>query len=143
MRTAPQRAHRAEAPLRVYRTFSVLPAKTSNSGAPYSLGPCRVGVFTDIQRHRKLGWPMPNEEEGWIAEFEAAGEDEVRIRLYRGSGMHPEAKFHTGVRWLREQGQARKLREEEIRRFVWWTLCAAVLSVIVGVVVLAVTWFGR
>ena len=44
---------------------------------------------------------MPNEEEGWIAEFEAAGEDEVRIRLYRGSGMHPEAKFHTAVRWLR------------------------------------------
>src|SRR5262245_56516873 len=26
---------------------------------------------------------MSNEEEGWIAEFEAAGEDEVRIRLYR------------------------------------------------------------
>ena len=77
---------------------------------------------------------MPNEEEGWIAEFEAAGEDEVRIRLYRGSGMHPEAKFHTAVRWLREQARARKLREEEIRRYVWWTLCTAVLSVIVGVV---------
>ena len=108
-------------------------------------GPCRVGVFADsvIQRRRKLGWPMPNEEEGWIAEFEAAGEDEVRIRLYRGSGMHPEAKFHTAVRWLREQARARKLREEEIRRHVWWTLCAAVVSVIVGVVVLAATWFGR
>ena len=31
----------------------------------------------------------------------------------------------------------------EIRRYVWWTLCAAVLSVIVGIIVLAVTWFGR
>ena len=81
---------------------------------------------------------MLNEEEGWIAEFEAAGEDEIRIRLYRGSGMHPEAKFHTAVRWL-----ARKLREEEICRYVWWTLCAAVLSVIVGVVGVMVTWFGR
>lgn len=47
-------------------------------------------------------------------EFEAAGEDEVRIRLYRGSGMHPEAKFHTAVRWLREQARARKFCEEEI-----------------------------
>jgi hypothetical protein len=53
---------------------------------------------------------MLNEEEGWIAEFEAAGEDEVRIRLYRGSGMHPEAKFHTAVRWLREQANFAKKR---------------------------------
>jgi hypothetical protein len=86
---------------------------------------------------------MSNEEEGWIAEFEAAGEDEVRMRLYRGSGMHPEAKFHAAVRWLREQARARKHREEEIRRYVWWTLCAAVLSVIVGLVGLMVTWFGH
>jgi hypothetical protein len=50
---------------------------------------------------------MSNEEEGWIAEFEAAGEDEVRMRLYRGSGMHPEAKFHAAVHWLREQARAR------------------------------------
>ena len=49
---------------------------------------------------------MLNEEEGWIAEFEAAGEDEVRIRLYRGSGMHPEAKFHAAVLWLRTLGNA-------------------------------------
>src|SRR5262249_47315120 len=57
--------------------------------------------------------------------------------------MHPEAKFHAAVRWLRDQARARKLREEEIRRYVWWTLCAAVLSLIVGVIVLAVTWFWR
>ena len=46
----------------------------------------------------------------------------------RGSGMHPEAKFHTAVRWLHEQARARKLREEEIRRYVWWTFCAAVVG---------------
>ena len=86
---------------------------------------------------------MSNEAEGWIAEFEAAGEDEVRIRLYLGSGMHPEAKFHAAVRWLREQARARTLREEEIRRYLWWTLCAAVLSVIVGIIGLALSWFGR
>jgi hypothetical protein len=44
---------------------------------------------------------MLNEEEEWIAEFEAVGESELRDRLYRGSGIHPEAKFHTAVRWLR------------------------------------------
>ena len=121
------------------RAFSLFCHKSSRAGL------CRLGVFADsvIQCRRKLGWPMLNEEEGWIAEFEAAGEDEVRIRLYRGSGMHPEAKFHAAVRWLRDQARARKLREEEIRRYVWWTLCAAVLSLIVGVIVLAVTWFGR
>ena len=36
---------------------------------------------------------MLNEEEEWIAEFEAVGESELRDRLYRGSGIHPEAKF--------------------------------------------------
>src|SRR5262249_37241465 len=40
----------------------------------------------------------------------------------------PEAKFHTAVRWLHEQARARKLREEEIRRYVWWTLSAAVVG---------------
>jgi hypothetical protein len=86
---------------------------------------------------------MLNEEEEWIAEFEAVGESELRDRLYRGSGIHPEAKFHTAVRWLREQARARRLREERLHRYVWWTLCAAVLSVIVGVIGVAVTWFGR
>ncbi|HVI64793.1 MAG TPA: hypothetical protein VM910_19740 [Bradyrhizobium sp.] len=86
---------------------------------------------------------MLNEEEEWIAEFEAVGESELRDRLYRGSGIHPEAKFHTAVRWLREQARARRLREEQLHRYVWWTLCAAVLSVIVGVIGVAVTWFGR
>jgi hypothetical protein len=56
---------------------------------------------------------MPNEEEGWIAEFEAAGEDEVRMRLYRGSGMHPEAKFHAAVRWLREQARVQTPRRRD------------------------------
>ncbi len=86
---------------------------------------------------------MLNEEEEWIAEFEAVGESELRDRLYRGSGIHPEAKFHTAIRWLREQARARRLREEQLHRYVWWTLCAAVLSVIVGVIGVAVTWFGR
>jgi hypothetical protein len=86
---------------------------------------------------------MLNEEEEWIAEFEAVGESELRDRLYRGSGIHPEAKFHTAVRWLREQARARRLGEEQLHRYVWWTLCAAVLSVIVGVIGVAVTWFGR
>jgi hypothetical protein len=36
---------------------------------------------------------MSNEKEGWIAEFEAAGEDEVRIRLYLGSGMLRESEL--------------------------------------------------
>ena len=86
---------------------------------------------------------MLNEEEEWIAEFEAVGESELRDRLYRGSGIYPEAKYHAAVRWLREQPRARRLREEQLHRYVWWTLCAAILSVIVGVIGVAVTWFGH
>jgi hypothetical protein len=81
---------------------------------------------------------MPNEEEGWIAEFEAAGESELRDRLYRGSGMHPEAKYHLAVRWLREQARARRLREEQMYRDVRRTLWAAVAAVLVGIVGIAV-----
>jgi hypothetical protein len=77
---------------------------------------------------------MQDDEEGWIAEFEAAGESELRDRLYRGSGMHPEAKFHLAVRWLREQARARRLREEQMRRDVRRTLWAAVDAMLVGIV---------
>ena len=77
---------------------------------------------------------MQDDEEGWIAEFEAAGESELRDRLYRGSGMHPEAKFHLAVRWLREQARARRLQEEQMRRDVRRTLWAAVAAVLVGIV---------
>jgi len=77
---------------------------------------------------------MQDDEEGWIAEFEAAGESELRDRLYRGSGMHPEAKFHLAVRWLREQARARRLQEEQMRRDVRRTLWAAVAAVLVGLV---------
>jgi hypothetical protein len=62
---------------------------------------------------------MQDDEEGWIAEFEASGESELRDRLYRGSGMHPEAKFHLAVRWLREStepsstGRRRRLPRSE------------------------------
>jgi hypothetical protein len=86
---------------------------------------------------------MLTEEEGWIAEFEAAGEDEIRVRLYRGSGMHPEAKFHTAVRWLREQARARRLREQQMHRDMRRTFWAAVAAVLVGIVGLAVTLLAR
>jgi hypothetical protein len=69
---------------------------------------------------------MSSEEEGWIAEFEAAGE--VRIRLYLGSGMHPEAKFHAAVRWLREQARARQTsrRRDWSLRLVDFVRCRSV-----------------
>jgi membrane protein YqaA with SNARE-associated domain len=54
-----------------------------------------------------------------------------------------ESRCSAGVRWLREQARARKLREEQTRRYLWWTLRAAVLSVIVEIIGLAVAWFGR
>jgi hypothetical protein len=51
---------------------------------------------------------MQDDEEGCLAEFEVSGESELRDRLYRGSGMHPEAKFHYASR--RERADFKKSR---------------------------------
>jgi hypothetical protein len=46
------------------------------------------------------------------------GESELRDRLYRGSGIYTEAKFHTAVRWLREEAGTRRLQEEQLHRYI-------------------------
>lgn len=86
---------------------------------------------------------MPNAEEeaAWRAEFEAAGESEVRDVIYRGPGMYPDPKRLAALRWLREQARGRNLREKQTHRYAWWTLWAAIAAVVVGVVGVAVTWF--
>jgi hypothetical protein len=52
--------------------------------------------------------------------------------------MHPEAKYHLAVRWLREQARARRLREEQMYRDVRRTLWAAVAAALAGIVGIAI-----
>jgi hypothetical protein len=81
----------------------------------------------------------PEEEAKWRAEFEAAGETEIRDGLKL---IQHEPKRQLAFRWLREEDLARRLREKETHRYVQWTFWAAVAAVIVGIVGVAVTWFG-
>jgi hypothetical protein len=73
---------------------------------------------------------MQDDEEGWIAEFEASGESELRDRLYRGSGMHPEAKFSPGRSLATRAGESAQILRRDVRRTLW----AAVAAVLVGIV---------
>jgi hypothetical protein len=85
--------------------------------------------------------PTAEEEAMWRAEFEAAGESETRDRIYRGAGIYPDPKRQAALDWLRERARERSLRETQTHRYAWWTLWAAIVAVVVGLVGVAVTWF--
>jgi hypothetical protein len=85
--------------------------------------------------------PSAEEEAKWRAEFEAAGETEIRDGLKL---MQHEPKRQFAFRWLREEARERKHREEQTHRYVRWTFWAAVAAVLVGIIGVAVTWwFGH
>jgi hypothetical protein len=78
----------------------------------------------------------PAEEAKWRAEFDQAGETEVRD----GFGLiNHEPKRQFAFRWLREQDRARTIREQQTYTYVRWTLWAAVAAVIVGIIGVVVT----
>ncbi|MFZ2138337.1 MAG: hypothetical protein WAV78_15645 [Xanthobacteraceae bacterium] len=89
--------------------------------------------------------PTAEEEAKWRAEFEAAGETEIRDGLKL---IQHEPKRQFAFRWLREQATARKRRETQLHWYARWTFWAAVaavlvgiIGVIVGIIGVAVTWF--
>ena len=88
---------------------------------------------------------MPDAEEGakWRAEFDADGETALRDALNYRSVPFPEPKRQFAFRWLREQEKARKFRDQQMHRYVRWTLLAALAAVIVGIIGVLVTWFGH
>jgi hypothetical protein len=86
--------------------------------------------------------PATEEEAKWRAEFEAAGETEIRDGLKL---MQHEPKRQFAFRWLRGEAKARERREMHwYARWTFWAAIAAVLvgiiGVIVGIIGVAVTW---
>ena len=75
----------------------------------------------------------PGEAE-WRAEFDDAGEQEVRDRLSKLAHMNHQPQRQFAYRWLREQDQQKKARDQEIYRYTRLTLWAAVAAVAVGFV---------
>ena len=62
------------------------------------------------------------EEVKWRAEFDEAGEREVRFRVSNPAHMNHQPQRQFALRWLREQDQQKKAREQEIYRYTRLTL---------------------
>jgi hypothetical protein len=79
------------------------------------------------------------DEAKWRAEFEGVGETQLRDGVTRASMPFPEQKRQFAFRWLREQENAKALRERQLYRYAQWTFWAAVGAVFVGIIGVLVT----
>ena len=76
----------------------------------------------------------PEVEAAWRAEFERIGETQLRDALNGGVGIADEPKRQAAFRWLGDEAQARRLREEKTYHYVRWTYFAAIAAVIAGLI---------
>ena len=83
--------------------------------------------------------PDTDDEAKWRAEFEKVGETQLRDGMNSRSMPFPEAKRQFAFRWLREQENAKALREQRSYRYLQWTFWAAVGAVVVGIIGVLVT----
>ena len=83
--------------------------------------------------------PDTEDEAKWRAEFEAVGETQLRDGVTRGAMPFPEPKRQFAFRWLREQENAKALRERKLHWYAQWTFWAAVGAVSVGIIGVLVT----
>ena len=82
----------------------------------------------------------PEIEAAWRAEFKRIGETQLRDALNSGVGIADEPKRQAAFRWLGDEAQARRLREEKTYHYVRWTFFAAIAAVIVAVIVEGLTF---
>ena len=82
----------------------------------------------------------PDVEAAWRAEFKRIGETRLRDALNSGSGITDEPKRQAAFRWLGDEAEARRLREEQTHHYVRWTFVAAVAAVIVGLIGVGLTF---
>ena len=82
----------------------------------------------------------PEVEAAWRAEFERSGATQLRDVLNSGDGLTDELKRQAAFRWLGDEAEARRLREEQTHHYVRWTFFAAVAAVIVGLIGVGLTF---
>jgi hypothetical protein len=82
----------------------------------------------------------PEVEAAWHAEFNRIGETQLRDALNSGVGIADEPKRQAAFRWLGDEAQARRLREEKTHHYVRWTFFAAIAAVIVGLIGVGLTF---
>ena len=76
----------------------------------------------------------PEVEAAWRAEFKRIGETQLRDVLNSDNGFTDELKRQAAFRWLGDEAEQQRLREEQTNHNVRWTLFAAVATVIVGLI---------
>jgi hypothetical protein len=73
----------------------------------------------------------PEVEAAWRAEFERTRETEVGGSR---NAFVDEPKREAAFRWLGDDAEARRLREEQAHHYVRWTFFAAVAAMMVGLI---------
>jgi len=75
----------------------------------------------------------PEVEAAWCAELERGGDRD------RGSA-NGETKRQAAFRWLGDQAEVQRLREESAHHYVRWTVLALIAAVIVGLIAFGLTF---
>jgi len=81
----------------------------------------------------------PEVKAAWRAEFKRIGETQLRDVLNSGVGFADEPKRQAAFRWLGDEAQERRLREEKTYHYVRWTFFTAIAAVIVGLIGVGLT----
>jgi hypothetical protein len=98
------------------------------------------GALSGLIGHGEGIWiAEPEVEAAWRAEFKRIGETRLRDALNSSSGFTDEPKRQAAFRWLGDEAEARRLREEQTHHYVRWTLFAAVAAAIVGLIGVGLT----
>jgi hypothetical protein len=81
----------------------------------------------------------PEVEAAWRAEFKRSGATELRDALNSGGGFTDELKRQAAFRWLGDEAEARRLRQEQTYHYVRWTFLIAVAAAIAGLIALGLS----
>ena len=73
----------------------------------------------------------PEVEAAWRAELERVGEDRDRVS---------ETKRQAAFRWLGDQAEVQRLREESAHHYLRWTFLAVIAAAIVGLIAFGLTF---
>jgi hypothetical protein len=74
----------------------------------------------------------PEVEAAWRAEFERVGED--------SGSLSGEAKRQPAFRWLGDEAEVQRLREESAHHYLRWTVLALAAAVLVGLIAFGLTF---
>ena len=73
----------------------------------------------------------PEVEAAWRAELERVGEDHDRVS---------ETNRRAAFRWLGDEAEVQRLREESTHHYLRWTVLALIAAVIVGIIAFGLTF---